>query len=1049
MAGSGRSLLEALDHWVSNQPSKNLFTFLDDYGVEVSQVTYQGLSEQANALAQHLLASDGAKLKPDDRVLLVYPPSLDFIIAFLACVRAGVIAVPVFPPDPSKLKKDLYMFKAIQSNCDAKVALTSSSYNYAKKIADIKGFFTREESWPTLNWIVTDSLFFEKRTKKVEFSPITDQKVAFLQYTSGSTSEPKGVMITHGNLRNNLDLIVTGLKANTSTVCVSWLPQYHDMGLIGSYLGCLYCGGTGYYMSPISFIRSPPLWLEMISRYRGTHTQAPNFAYGLAARKFLAKKPHPQLDLSSVEHMINAAEPIDSLTIDRFYAVFEKYGLRNGVVFPTYGLAEHTVYVCSNGSQRLVVDKHILESEHRVALVDKFDTWMYAEPSGSLKEEVVKTSVLIGCGKPSESTGMELVIIDPETNVVLPEDRVGEIWVRSKSRAAGYWGNDEKTAEDFGGHIDGDSRESVGFLKTGDLGLLHEGEIFICGRQKDLVIIRGRNHYPQDIERTSEACGSSALRGGCSAAFAVPSAAGSEVLAWVGEVAEPDKVNLPSLVEEIRRAVSTSHGVNVSHIRLLKPRTVPKTTSGKIARAWCKRAFLEHTLQVVHSFDNESLDESPPEDPESLVKETESKTEGAGQSFDAKTMSDQEILEICCKEVAALIQCDPNSLPTDAPLMTLGIDSMGGMQLMVGLENKFRVRISEDVFFETSTTLQTLVPIIKTGGQLGPRALLIDTVKFTELEMINPAEQLKNEKVRMERLMKVSSKASILTGKFADDACKDVSVGLKDCKKEAILLVFYHSALSCAFIVGLVLIFLFFFVPSFAMGLSAMVVFAAYSLKAYFASFPAAGRRHPLKMSLLKYFNFKVVMEGAHDADTLEIFITAPNSSLPVGQLLLASTAESVFGKGFHPLINSYWIEVPVVGYYLCALGARTYSDDIAKRYMSQGKSVGVSIGHPKHLNEDVLSYSLLRRYIRLAMASGASLVPCYGFGNTNVQGIIPSQANIVELVGEPISVPNTSNPTDELIKEYQDLFINALKKLVKTHEEAYAFNFHPQISFK
>mmetsp|Transcript_134 Transcript_134/g.153 ORF Transcript_134/g.153 Transcript_134/m.153 type:complete len:1054 (-) Transcript_134:272-3433(-) len=1050
-----RNLLEALDYWTSVQPEKQLFTFLDDAGQELVNVSYKDLTQQSNVLAQKLLSPDGIGVKSGDRVLLVYPPSLDFIIAFLACVRAGVIAVPVFPPDPRKLKKDLYMFKAIQGNCEAQVALTSSIYNYAKKMSDIKGFFSQGESWPTLNWVVTDTLFTEAPSGAFDFKPPSDTDIAFLQYTSGSTSEPKGVMITHGNLKNNLKLIITGLSAVDDTVVVSWLPQYHDMGLIGSYLGCLYCGGSGYYMSPVTFIRNPPLWVELISKYGGTHMQAPNFAYGLVARKFLAKNPHPQIDLSSVRHMINGAEPIDSLTMDRFYAVFEKYGLKHGVVYPTYGLAEHTVYVCSNGSQRLVLDKDALEKERRVVQVDKLSTWMYAEASGASKEEVVKTSVIIGCGKPSESQGVDLVIVDTEEGAVLPEDRVGEIWIRSGSRAAGYWNNEEKTEEDFGGKSDPDDTSDLGYLKTGDLGFLHEGELFICGRKKDLIIIRGRNHYPQDIERTAEGCGNGALRGGCSAAFSVPIPGGGEALTYIGELADPSAVNPAAIAGEIKRTVSANHGAALSHIRLLQPRTVPKTTSGKIARAWCKRAFMEHSLQVVYSLDDDdsAVNEEPTEEEtapqaSSTVEEKADGESPFGTTYDAKSMADEDILNICVKEVADLIACDAASLPTDAPLMTLGIDSMGGMQLMVTLENKFRVHLAEDVFFEEGTTLQTLVPIIKCGGQLGPRALLIDTVKFTGIEMVNSDEQMKSKKVRNERLMKCSKKASIMTGRFADGICQEADKKAGKAEEAEVKSVGMQVIVFGLFMAGNVAIFLYFLNIPFALCAIALSVLGCHVAKGYFAKFPAAGRRSPLKLALLKFFNFKVIMEGAHEEGTPELFVTIPNAQIPTGQLLLALTAESVFGKGMYAMINSMLIEVPVVGYYLCAIGARTFSKDLTKKKLAEGCSVGVTAAHSKYPNEPVISSLLLREYIKIAMATGAQIVPCYGFGSAQAQGIFPVRTNVTEAIGEPISLPNTENPSEELVYEYFEMFMKALRKLVKTHGAAYDGNL-PEIQLK
>ena len=329
-------------------------------------------------------------------------------------------------------------------------------------------------------------------------------------------------MISHENLAHNLSCIIAELNASDDTVVVSWLPQYHDMGLIGSYLGCLYCGGSGFYMSPFAFVKQPLLWLQLVSKHRGTHLQAPNFAYALTARRFRAlKKPlTPPLDLSCIRHMINAAEPVMEKDLLAFKDAFSPLGLRDGVVFPTYGLAEHTVLVCSGGTQRLRVDKRALEVDAAVKVVS---------PDGSLAKDGaaaadlatgggddVESTVIIGCGYPHRSrdgiASVEVVIVaadavgaiedaksDEAAEVKhLGEDKVGEIWVHSPSKACGYWGNEEKSAEDFGATLTKDAGKS--YLRTGDLGFLHAEELFICGRLKDLIIIRGRNHYPQDIE---------------------------------------------------------------------------------------------------------------------------------------------------------------------------------------------------------------------------------------------------------------------------------------------------------------------------------------------------------------------------------------------------------------------------------------------------------------------------------------------------------------------------------------------------------------------
>jgi acyl-CoA synthetase (AMP-forming)/AMP-acid ligase II len=317
-------------------------------------------------------------------------------------------------------------------------------------------------------------------------------------------------MISHGNLAHNQMLIAEELRTTPDTVCVSWLPQYHDMGLIGSYLGTLYCGGIGYYMSPLSFLKDPLLWPRSLSRFKASHTQAPNFAFALAARKlreWMRDNPNSQkpgqsqaicdgstpnrtLDLSTVEHMINAAEPVDAYALKAFRHAFDPYGLNKNVIVPTYGLAEHTVFVCSGGKQILNVYKSELENNIVMLVSDK--------------EMDVKGGVqtLVGCGYPGNAEGVDLRIVDDSTTNEVDEDKVGEIYVSSPSKAQGYWNRPDVTQSDFKASIkeylnNNTTKNASSYLRTGDLGFLHGGELFVCGRLKDLLIVRGTNHYPQ------------------------------------------------------------------------------------------------------------------------------------------------------------------------------------------------------------------------------------------------------------------------------------------------------------------------------------------------------------------------------------------------------------------------------------------------------------------------------------------------------------------------------------------------------------------------
>jgi acyl-CoA synthetase (AMP-forming)/AMP-acid ligase II len=589
------TLLKRLALHAEQTPSKVAFTFLTSgpNGGKVQQhYTYQELDERTTALARRLLDSSG--IAAGDCVVLVYPPCIEFIATFLACCKAGITAVPVYPPNPVR-RETIKAFSGIVEGCGAKVALTSEDYQHMKKLAGIKNGLARltkgskqqQVKWPELQWIVTDQKNLHHSLSKQEAILMKDRNdekhddaansdtqrdsICFLQYTSGSTSEPKGVMVSHGNLAHNLQIITRELQASGDTVVVSWLPQYHDMGLIGAYLGILYCGGSGYYMSPLAFLQRPMLWIEAMSKYKSTHVQAPNFAYKLTARK-CAVADYPQtpngnstksnsnnknvpLDLSSLRHMINGAEPIDIHGMEQFYKIFGNFGLKRGVIFPTYGLAEHTLFVCSGGTHVLTLDKAKLEVD---GIVEEIDNTKAADSSDET------TRSLVGCGHPSRQN-IDVRIVHPETCFEEGRGHVGEIWIRSPSKARGYYKNPQLTKDSFLAEIliapstskeenepakeeeegDGETHQkesanssdnnnsnndddpSVGYLRTGDLGFMHKEELFICGRLKDLIIVGGRNYYPQDIEATAEST-SDLLRPGCCAAFSLDSRAGLE-----------------------------------------------------------------------------------------------------------------------------------------------------------------------------------------------------------------------------------------------------------------------------------------------------------------------------------------------------------------------------------------------------------------------------------------------------------------------------------------------------------------------------------------
>lgn len=706
LSASPDLVLDRLAQNVSKYSSKKLFSFLGsgaDGGKVQKSFTYESFSNETSKLAQRLHESG---LKRGDRALLVYPPSLDFMVAFFACLKVGVVAVPVFPPNPAR-KDTLRMFTKITESCGARFALTSMEYNHLKKLAKVKDALTKfknsVDSWPDqLEWIATDDKKTAKGTFKEDEQSFDKQDLAFLQYTSGSTSEPKGVMITHGNLAHNLTIITKELKAGEDTIVTSWLPQYHDMGLIGSYLGIPYCGGTGYYMSPLSFLQRPMLWVEAMSKYQATHCQAPNFAFKLTSRKFQASNyADKPLNLSSLRHIINAAEPVDEESMQAFYKSFTPFGLKY-VIFPTYGLAEHTVFVCSGGKQIISVVKEKLEIDGKVVL------------SESQSSNDSSISRLVGCGYPTRQ-GVDVRIVDRETQLEMAENVVGEIWVDSPSKAAGYYLKKSETKEDFQAVLQAENEKT--FLRTGDLGFFHNGELFICGRLKDLIIVGGRNFYPQDLEMTAETT-SIQFRPGCSAAFSIdPTGNGGEEVALIMELRVVPGANdiqqvCNPLADQVRAAINQEHSLGISEIIFLQTKTVPKTTSGKIARSWCRKAFLAGTLKVV--FRKSFRQETASFEIERTQSTMRQKALTKEEIQKLRDMSRKEIKDKLRDDLVKIGQISPDDIDDNTALVTV-LDSMSLFQFKGTLESSYAVQISDEYLLGETVSLSKLAEVVKLG----------------------------------------------------------------------------------------------------------------------------------------------------------------------------------------------------------------------------------------------------------------------------------------------------------------------------------------------
>ena len=557
--------------------SRIAFTFLADGEAEGPHLTYEELEKRARAIGA-FLQSQGAS---GQRALLFYPPGLDFLTAFWGCLFAGVIGVPVFP---ARLARHLPRLSAIVADSQAKLVLSTSRIG-----ARSEELCKRAPDLGNLQWCSTDNVSLDLAGEWCD-PGVDPHTLAFLQYTSGSTGTPRGVMVSHGNLLHNSAAIQRVFGFTPESLGLTWLPHYHDMGLIGCLLQPVYAGCSSVVMPPTSFLQRPLRWLEAVTRYRVTTIVGPNFAYDLCVRK-ITPEQRATLKLDSIEVALSGAEPVRSQTLNRFAETFAPCGFRKQAFHPAYGLAEATLIVSGESSS--------------------FGPQVYNVDAAALQKNSVQQAsaedstsrALVACGPVVPDT--KVVIVDPDSLIPCAPDRVGEIWVSGPGVAQGYWQKPAETVQTFGAHLAG-SNEGP-FLRTGDLGFLRDGELIINGRMKDLIIIRGANHYSQDLEQTVE-LSHRALRPGCGAAFSID-AAGEERLVIVYEIEDAEQLAGEEVAEAIRNVLVESHEVSPYAAVLIKPRTIFRTSSGKIQRFACREAFLADKLPVVFQWRQQDVGE--------------------------------------------------------------------------------------------------------------------------------------------------------------------------------------------------------------------------------------------------------------------------------------------------------------------------------------------------------------------------------------------------------------------------------------------------------
>ncbi|HSS76217.1 MAG TPA: AMP-binding protein, partial [Thermoanaerobaculia bacterium] len=624
------------------RPGQLAFTFLADGQAEGNRLTYAGLDAQAQAIAAalHEVAA------PGERALLLYPPGLEFIAAFFGCLYAGVVAVPAYPPRPhDRSQKRL---RGIARDSGPRVVLSPSAV-----VSGAADLLAVVPELTAVRWIATDKLASGISDKRLpELDP---ESIAFLQYTSGSTAEPKGVEVTHANLLHNERMIGAAFEQDESSVVVSWLPVYHDMGLIGTVLQPIHSGGRCVLMSPVAFLQRPLRWLEAISRHRGTTSGGPNFAYDLCVRK-ATPEALAGLDLASWRVAFNGAEPVRAETLERFAETFAPCGFRSESFYPCYGLAEATLFVAGGVPGRR---PRVMRVE--AAALERQDAVIAASPEASAARRLVSS------GRPW--MGQRVAVADPETGAECSSGQVGEIWISGPSVARGYWRNPEATARDFNGFLPGLGSDGP-FLRTGDLGFVADGELYVTGRLKDLIILRGRNHYPQDLERTAEGSHPD-LRPGNAAAFAVETG-GEERLVIALEVERRRRDRLEELAEAVRRSVAEEHEVTVWEVVLLRAGTLPKTSSGKVQRRLCRELYVTGELAMLGRSALPGSDSTP----ELTIAMTR-----AGLAALAPAER-RPLLMAWLRERAAAVLGVPAAAVTDRqPLTAMGIDSLTAVEL--------------------------------------------------------------------------------------------------------------------------------------------------------------------------------------------------------------------------------------------------------------------------------------------------------------------------------------------------------------------------------
>ncbi|BAQ66805.1 type I polyketide synthase [Geminocystis sp. NIES-3709] len=689
-----------------SQPDKVIFTFLGDGEAETESLTYQQLDNQAKAIAKnlsnvaHSLFGDKGE---GQRALLLYQPGLEFITAFLGCLYAGIIATPAYPP---RQNRSFARLDTIIKDAGAVFALTTESLKQK-----IEQKLTKHSN---IICIPTDNIPLDLAKNWQQSPYIQKDNLAFLQYTSGSTGTPKGVMVSHGNLIHNSYLISSCFENDSDSIGCSWLPPYHDMGLIGGILQPIYAAISTIIMPPVSFLQRPIRWLKAISKYKITTTGGPNFAYEMCVNS-ITEKQKADLDLSSWKLAFSGAEPVRAETIARFSEYFADCGFKREAFYPCYGMAETTLIVSGANKHQLPIVKTLSAealTQNQIIPVEETNT---------------DSQVLVSSGRVADE--LESLIVNPDTFTECAENEVGEIWVKGASVAQGYWQKEEATKNIFHAYTK-DGKGS--FLRTGDLGFISQGELFVTGRLKDLIIIRGRNHYPQDIEESVAFC-HEALNSESGAAFAIETTQ-DEQLVVVFEIKRTflmkisqDKVLNQEIFTNIRNSIALNHELQVYSIVLLKTGSIPKTSSGKITRYACRQGFLDGTLQVVAEWktgeEETQLSRNGGGNPENNRREGNQVNNLLFDDNSPVSTINYSLFTIQSwlkENIAQRIGVKPKQIDIYQPFINYGLDSLQAVRLTGELEEWLDCRLSPTLAYDYPNIAQLSQYLVEEKTNMTP-----------------------------------------------------------------------------------------------------------------------------------------------------------------------------------------------------------------------------------------------------------------------------------------------------------------------------------------